>query len=78
VNVGGSFTAATAMFTDRIPTNTTYVPGSLRLNTTTLSDSADADTGEYTTTPDARVRVTLGALTQASGNQTIEFAVLIN
>ena len=78
VSATGAGSAATAMFTDRIPANTTYVPGSLRLNTAALSDSADADAGEYTTTPDARVRVNLGALAQASGNQTIEFAVLIN
>lgn len=78
VSATGAGSAATAMFTDRIPANTSYVPGSLRINTTTLSDSADADAGEYTTTPDARVRVDLGALSQAGGNQTIEFAVLIN
>jgi hypothetical protein len=66
------------VFTDRIPANTTYVPGSLKLNTAALSDTADGDAGEYATAPDARVSVALGALSQASGNQTIEFAVLIN
>jgi uncharacterized repeat protein (TIGR01451 family) len=78
VSATGTGSAATAVFTDRIPANTSYVPGSLRLNSTTLTDSTDADAGEYATTPDARVRVSLGALTQASGNQTIQFAVLIN
>lgn len=78
ISATGTGSAAGAVFTDRIPPNTTYVPGSLRLNTAALSDAADADAGEYTTTPDARVRVNLGALTQAGGNQTIEFAVQIN
>jgi uncharacterized repeat protein (TIGR01451 family) len=78
VSATGTGSAAGAVFSDRIPANTTYVPGSLRLNTSTVSDSADGDAGEYATTPEPQVRVTLGALTQASGNQTIEFAVLIN
>jgi hypothetical protein len=43
-----------------------------------LSDAADADAGEFSTTPGARVRVQLGNLTQASGSQTIQFAVTIN
>jgi hypothetical protein len=66
------------VFTDVIPANTRYVAGSLRLNSAALSDVADVDAGEYTTTPDTRVRVTLGSLTQAAGSQTIEFSVLIN
>jgi len=78
VSATGAGGTASTVLTDRIPANTSFVPGSLRLNTSALSDSPDADAGEFTTTPDARVRVTLGALTQASGNQTIEFAVLIN
>jgi uncharacterized repeat protein (TIGR01451 family) len=78
VSATGTGSAATAAFVDRIPANTSFVPGSLRLNAGTLSDLADADAGEYSTTPDARVRVTLGSLTQAAGNQTIEFTVLIN
>lgn len=78
VSATGTGSAGTAVFTDRIPANTSYVPGTLRLNSAALSDGADVDAGEYTTTPDAQVRVSLGALTQAAGSQTIEFAVLIN
>jgi uncharacterized repeat protein (TIGR01451 family) len=78
VNVTGSGTATNAVFTDNIPANTTYVPGTLRLNATVLSDGADADAGDYAATPAARVRVALGPLTTASGPQTVTFAVTIN
>jgi uncharacterized repeat protein (TIGR01451 family) len=75
VGAGG---AANTVFTDNIPLNTTYVPGTLRLNSTLLSDTAADDAGEFIGTPNAHVRVTLGTLTQASGTQTIQFAVSIN
>jgi uncharacterized repeat protein (TIGR01451 family) len=78
VSVTGSGTATNAVFTDNIPANTTYVPGTLRLNATVLSDGADADAGDYAATPAARVRVALGPLTTASGPQTVTFAVTIN
>jgi hypothetical protein len=65
-------------FSDNIPPNTTYVAGSLKLNGTALSDGADADVGAFETTPQNRVHVTLGNLTQAGGTQTIDFAVTIN
>ena len=78
VSATGTGTAAASVFTDNIPANTTYVPGTLRLNSTALSDAPDADAGDFSTSPNARVRVQLGNLTQASGTQTIQFAVTIN
>jgi uncharacterized repeat protein (TIGR01451 family) len=78
VSATGTGTATGAVFTDDIPANTTYVPGTLRLNGAALTDGADVDAGDFSTTPAARVRVTLGNLTQASGSQTVEFAVTIN
>jgi len=78
INVTGSGTATNAVFTDNIPANTTFVPGTLRFNATALSDGADADAGDYTATAPARVRVALGSLTTASGPQTVTFAVTIN
>ena len=78
VQADGHGHAANAVFSDNIPANTTYVPGTLRLNSTLLSDGAADDAGEFSSTPAARVRVTLGTLTQASGTQTIQFAVTIN
>jgi uncharacterized repeat protein (TIGR01451 family) len=78
VTATGAGTATASVLDDPIPANTTYVAGSLRLNGSALSDAGDADAGEFTTTPAAQVRVTLGDLTQASGPQTIEFAVTID
>jgi len=78
VSATGTGTATGAVFSDNIPANTTYVPGTLKLNGTALTDGTDVDAGDFSTTPAARVRVTLGNLTQASGSQTIEFAVTIN
>lgn len=78
VSATGSGSATGSVFTDNIPANTTYVPGTLTLNTAALSDGADADAGEYQTSPAARVRVALGTLTQAGGSQTVSFAVTIN
>lgn len=78
VSLQGSGTADAAQFDDVIPASTTYVAGSLRLNSSSLSDAVDGDAGEYAQSPGARVRVDLGDLTSASGPQTIEFAVTIN
>lgn len=78
VSATGTGTATAAVFSDNIPANTTYVPGTLRLNNAALTDGADVDAGDFSTTPAAHVHVTLGNLTQASGTQTIEFAVTIN
>jgi uncharacterized repeat protein (TIGR01451 family) len=78
VSATGSGTAAGTVFTDNIPPNTTYVAGSLQLNAAALSDATDVDAGDYVAAPTARVRVTLGNLTQAGGSRTITFAVTIN
>jgi uncharacterized repeat protein (TIGR01451 family) len=78
VTATGSGSAASSVFTDSVPANTTYVPGTLRLNSAVLSDAADADAGSFLTTPNAHVSVQLGTLTQASGAQTVQFAVTIN
>jgi uncharacterized repeat protein (TIGR01451 family) len=78
ITASGGGTAAGAVFSDLIPTSTTYVAGSLELNNATLTDQAADDAGQYATTPAPEVRVTLGDLTSASGPQTVEFAVTIN
>jgi uncharacterized repeat protein (TIGR01451 family) len=78
VNATGTGSAASSVFTDNIPANTTYVPGTLSLNSGVLSDAVDTDAGNFSTTPNARVSVQLGTLTLASGSQTIQFAVTIN
>ena len=78
VSATGSGSAANSVFTDNIPANTSYVPGTLRLNSAALTDTVDADAGDFSTAPIARISVQLGTLTQASGSQTIQFAVTIN
>jgi len=78
VTAAGSGTAVGAVFADMIPSDTTYLGGSLSLNTVGLSDVADADAGSYSTTPSAAVSVALGDLTAADGPQTIEFIVTID
>lgn len=78
ITPSGSGAANAATFTDAIPANTTYVASSLKLNNAALSDAADSDAGQYSTSPSAQVRVALGNLTQASGAQTVSFKVTIN
>jgi uncharacterized repeat protein (TIGR01451 family) len=78
VTATGTGSATTVNFSDAIPANTTYVAGSLALNSVALSDTTGNDAGEYTATPTPRVLVSLGNLTAASGPQTIAFAVTIN
>jgi uncharacterized repeat protein (TIGR01451 family) len=78
VSATGTGSATGVDFIDNIPANTTYVPGTLTLNSAALTDGADADAGAYESTPTTRVRVVLGTLTQASGIQTVQFAVRIN
>jgi uncharacterized repeat protein (TIGR01451 family) len=75
----GTGTAAGAVFSDAIPANTSYVAGTLRLNGAALTDDGgDADAGSYLTVPQRAVRVALGNLTQASGPQTVVFAVTVD
>lgn len=78
VTPSGSGNATAAAFSDLVPTHTTYVAGSLRLNGAALSDGADADAGTFVSALAPQVRVTLGNLAGGAGPQTIEFAVTIN
>lgn len=78
VSISGGGTATAVVLTDAIPANTTYVASSLRLNSAALSDTADADAGQFITAPTSQVRIALGDLTAASGTQVLEFAVTIN
>jgi len=78
VEVSGTGTATASTVSDPIPEYTTYLPGSLQLNATPLSDAADADAGEYDASAPAAVTVRLGDLTAADGIQTIEFRVTID
>ena len=79
VNATGSGTATNVVFIDNIPANTTYVPGSLALDGTPVTDAVGLpDDGDYVAAPTARVRVPLGSLDTAAGTKTITFTVTIN
>jgi uncharacterized repeat protein (TIGR01451 family) len=74
----GSGNITDAFVEDPIPANTSYLPGSLTLNGVPLSDAGDADSGEFVNASTAAIRVQLGALTGASGSQTVTFTVVID
>lgn len=72
--VAGSGSVAGLAVTDNIPANTRYVPGSITLGGSTLSDAVDGDAGDYNGT---RVNVVLG--TVAGGQtRTVTFRTTIN
>jgi uncharacterized repeat protein (TIGR01451 family) len=70
--------ADSVVLADVIPTNTTYVAGSLRLGAATLSDTNDADAGRYEATPTPRVVVNAGTVAASGGTSTVRFRVTIN
>ena len=78
VEVTNAGTAAAGAVRDLIPTYCTYVPNSITLNGTAISDATDLDAGEYDTTGAPAIVVRLGDLTQADGVQTIVFQVTID
>ncbi|MDH4046697.1 MAG: hypothetical protein OEW68_00475 [Gammaproteobacteria bacterium] len=78
VEVTNSGTASGSAVNDPVPANTTYVPASIRLNGSTLTDSPDADAGEFDTVGVPSIVVRLGDLTQLSGPQTVTFQVTID
>jgi uncharacterized repeat protein (TIGR01451 family) len=78
IEVTSTGTATASVFSDLIPTYTTYVPSSITLNALALSDATDADAGEYDKTGAPQVLVRLGDLTQADGVQTVVFQVTID
>lgn len=72
----GTGSARDAMFRDPIPAHTAFVPGSLRLNGSSLSDAADGDSGEFVaSTPEVVVR--LGDMRPSDPAHVIEFSVNI-
>jgi uncharacterized repeat protein (TIGR01451 family) len=75
-SVLGTGTITNAQITDLIPANTTYVPSSMHLDggLTALTDTADADQGEFTGTG---IIVLLGSV-NAPATHTVDFRVQIN
>ena len=62
------------MITDAIPADTTYVDESITLDSTGLTDTADADAGTY---DGSGIAVTLGTVAGGTTN-IIEFQVVID
>lgn len=78
VSVTGSGTAVGGVVSDVIPTFTSYVPGSLTLDTAALTDAVDGDAGELDTTGAPTIFVRLGDVTAAGSPRTVRFDVLID
>lgn len=78
VQVTGSGTAHSVVFSDPIPADTTYRPHSLQLNGTPLSDALDSDAGDINATAANSITVSLGDLADTSPTQTITFDVRID
>ena len=70
----GTGTLPGLTITDAVPTGTTYIPGSITLNATGLTDAADADAGQFAS---GTVTVALG---NVAGGQTrtVTFKVKVN
>lgn len=78
VTVFGESTATDVVVTDPIPNGTTYNAGSLKLNTTALTDAADGDAGDVGATTANTVTVALPDMTSTTPTQTIEFSVTVD
>lgn len=70
----GSGSLTGSQVVDAIPAGTTYKPGSLQLDSTALTDTADADAGTFASN---QVTVVLGTVT-APATHTVTFQVTIN
>ncbi len=72
--LGGTGSVDNGLISDPIPTNTSYVAGSLALNGAPLTDGADSDEGLFT---GSAIEVSLGTLA-APTTQTVTLQVRIN
>jgi uncharacterized repeat protein (TIGR01451 family) len=80
VTVSGVGNADAVTLTDPIPTNTTYVAGSLTRNAAALTDASDApvDDADFGVTTPGAISVGLGSLPAGGPPETITFQVTIN
>lgn len=76
VNVSGG-TVNSLVITDPIPANTTYVPNSMILDGSGLSDASDTDEGDFNVTNANTITVDLGDVTGPAAFQ-IYFQVIID
>ncbi|MCF7833637.1 MAG: DUF11 domain-containing protein [Candidatus Marinimicrobia bacterium] len=73
----GSATAEDVLFSAPIPTNTTYVPGSMKITTTVQTDADDEDDADYNVTTSGALTFSYGNIA-ASGSGYVTFQVQIN
>lgn len=73
----GSADADAIALVDPIPGSTTYVAGSITLDTSPLSDGSDADAGDYDVSNTGAVTVNLGSIAPG-GSATVTFDVTID
>jgi uncharacterized repeat protein (TIGR01451 family) len=73
----GSAAAENVIFAAPIPTNTTYVPGSMKLTTTAQTDADDTDSSDYNITTSGAVTLRYGDIA-ASGSGYVTFQVQID
>jgi len=78
VTNSGSAAAGAVTLTDSIPSNTTYVASSMKLNAAVLTDIADADGGVTTGSPVTSVSVNAGTVAASGGTATVKFRVTVN
>lgn len=76
---GGSAIGRNLVVTNPMPEHTTYVPGSLTLDTVPLTDSSsDADAGDFNVTAANAIAVRLGNVPGSASPHIITFEVTIN
>ncbi|NIR67793.1 MAG: DUF11 domain-containing protein [candidate division Zixibacteria bacterium] len=78
VTASGSGSARSVIITDSIPENTSFVSGTLTLNSIPLTDESDGDAGDVNQTAPGVVTVQLGEITIPAREQIITFDVIIN
>ncbi|MBW2279319.1 MAG: hypothetical protein JRG82_01155 [Deltaproteobacteria bacterium] len=77
VSATGSGTATAVMIRDAIPVGTTYVAGSIELDSVPLSD-VPGDGADFNVSNPGAITVDLGDMTSVTPNRTITFRVTIN
>ena len=77
VSTTGSGTASAVIIRDAVPAGTTYVAGSIELDSVPLSD-VPGDGADFNVSNPGAITVDLGDMTSATPNRTISFRVTIN
>lgn len=78
VSTSGPGTATGVVIADTVPAYTTYMPGTLTLQSAALSDSGGNDAGDFGARLANSVSIDLGNLDSSSGTRTIKFKVKID